>query len=464
MGLTPYLNFRRQFSKKNLKILYEDISINSGATGLDGINHLVFSKKLNVEIDTIVRKVFNETYTFTQYKEKLILKGANKPPRQISIPSIRDRICLKAISKCLGKTYEKEINFEIPQIKIEKLKRELESGRYTHFIKVDIQNFYPSINHDVLDKILKRKFRKDLSRNLFLKALKTQTTPKPDKSLPVNEHGVPQGLSISNILSEIYISSIDKLMEKQECFYLRYVDDVLILCNENDVKPLFELINKNLKKIHLNCHELGKDYDKTHTGQISSGFTYLGYTVKGQHISIKKANIRKFESSIAKLFTTYKYKVDMTKSRGYSYAIENAELNKIQSILEWRLNLRITGCIFEDAKRGWVFYFSQINDLRLLHEIDATIQSMANRFGVHGKIRIKRLVKTYHEAKVIDKEKYKYIINFDTYDVEKKRKTLEMYLGATAVSRLNDTKVNNLFGKRMSEVIKELEKDIGSTS
>ena len=464
MALRPYSEFRKQFTKKNLHLIYSEISEKSGATGLDGINHHSFTSNLDRELNTIIRKTFNGTYNFTQYKEKLVLKGATKYPRQISIPSIRDRVCLKAISQCLFKVYSKDIGLEIPQIKIEKLNRELKTSNYTCFIKVDIKNFYPSIDHTILESKIKRKFRKDISRNLFLKALKTSTSARPDKNLSANSIGIPQGLSISNILAEMYISCIDNLMSKEKCFYLRYVDDILILCNRKDIKPIYEKLYHELGNISLSCHELGVDKEKTHTGNIDDKFTYLGYLVSGSKITVKPNSVKNLEASIAKIFTTYKYKNEIIRSRRLSLDIESLELEKNRKILEWRLNLRITGCIFDDTKRGWIFYFSQINDLPLLHKIDSTVRKLSERFDVENKIRIKKLVKTYHEAKIIDKSDHKYIINFDSYSTKQKREVLVMYLGAKSIKTLSDEKVERLFGNRISTIIKELESDIGSRS
>ena len=41
------------------------------------------------------------TYAFSKYKQKLISKGAGKAPREISIPTTRDRVALRALSDFL---------------------------------------------------------------------------------------------------------------------------------------------------------------------------------------------------------------------------------------------------------------------------------------------------------------------------------------------------------------------------
>ncbi|TBT36631.1 hypothetical protein D5E85_01380 [Vibrio parahaemolyticus] len=91
------------FTSDNLREIYLSNFALSKVTGVDSILPKHFSKRQSQEIDTIVVKVFFEEYKFTRYKEKLISKGANKYPRQIAIPTLRDRIVLKAVNNYLQK-------------------------------------------------------------------------------------------------------------------------------------------------------------------------------------------------------------------------------------------------------------------------------------------------------------------------------------------------------------------------
>ncbi|WP_273860561.1 reverse transcriptase/maturase family protein [Photobacterium sp. GSS17] len=462
MDLKPYLIFRRTFNKGHLKNIYEENIKNSGAIGHDGINHDIFENKIDSEVDVIIRKTINKTYSFTQYKEKLVLKGANKNPRQISIPSIRDRITLKYISNFLQSVFDDVINQEIPQVKIEKVKAELSRNRYDSFVKVDIKSFYPSINHDILKRKLNKRVRKAEFIYLIEKAIKTQTLPSPNKNALENETGVPQGLSISNFLAEIYLADFDRESFSDDFFFCRYVDDILILCKEGEIEEIYNKVKQSLSLLGLNTHDFGVD-DKCEYGKLDKGFTYLGYTFKSNDVSVRKASVTKIESSIAKILTTFKYrqkKADLIKSK----VKREIETEKNLKILKWRLDLRITGCIYNNTKRGWVFYFSQINDLIVFRELDFTVNKLLKRFNLDGKITPKKFIKTYHESKIKEKNKYKYICNFDKFSIAEKRKSLELYLGVKSVAKIPDDKVDKLFGMKISSIIKELELDVGEVS
>ncbi|EIO4609051.1 RNA-dependent DNA polymerase, partial [Vibrio parahaemolyticus] len=194
------------FTSDNLREIYLSNFALSKVTGVDSILPKHFSKRQSQEIDTIVVKVFFEEYKFTRYKEKLISKGANKYPRQIAIPTLRDRIVLKAVNNYLQKNFSSNLKIQVPQQATRDVKLAIESGLYDTVIKVDIKNFYPTIVHHHLEKSLKELGVEKEAMTLILGALSTGFYK--DQS---NVVGVPQGLSISNILAEIYMMKIDEL-------------------------------------------------------------------------------------------------------------------------------------------------------------------------------------------------------------------------------------------------------------
>ncbi|MEZ9893527.1 RNA-dependent DNA polymerase, partial [Vibrio lentus] len=92
------------FNKDSLTEIYYKYIHYSPSTGVDGIKA---NDKYDIdkEIELIVDKVLNGRYKFSKYKEKLISKGANKLPRVISIPTVRDRIVIKALHLTLQEIF-----------------------------------------------------------------------------------------------------------------------------------------------------------------------------------------------------------------------------------------------------------------------------------------------------------------------------------------------------------------------
>lgn len=105
--------------------------------------------------------------------------------------------------------------------------------------------------------------------------------------------------------------------------------------------------------------------EKSKIDSLANGFDYLGYQFTNEHISARGGSIEKLKASLAGIFTSYKH-----------------FKNKSLKILEWRLNLRITGCVFEKKCKGWQFFFAEINDEKLLHRLDHYVFRLCKRFGV----------------------------------------------------------------------------------
>jgi len=257
--------------------------------------------------------------------------------------------------------------------------------------------------------------------------------------------GVPQGLSISNILANIYMAPIDcKYSKKSSYKYYRYVDDILILCDCTATNSLRDQITKDCNKLRLKLH--CDDPEKTVSCNLSEGFSYLGYVFKDSQISVRKNSVDNLRESIINIFTNYKY------SKSHDLAL-----------LEWAINIRITGCIFDDTKYGWLFFFSQINDKGLLHSLDHFIKKQILRFGIDSKkIQIKKFVRAFHEI-TKNLKNTKYIPNFDLISIKDKRKILRNVFGLK-IKLMSRTDIEYQFNKRIYRTIKDLEKDLARIS
>lgn len=452
--MQAHKSFKKNFSREAIKELYTTKIIKSSFVGIDRINHVTFQKKLDQNLDIIYKKVHANSYKFSPYKQKLISKGAKKYPRELSIPTIRDGIVLRCLCNLLTDVYQDELNIEIPQMKIEQIKNVIQSDKYDGFVKIDVTSFYPSIDHEILFRILRYKVRKDEVIDLLKNSIINPTIDQPrGGKYKQNKLGVPQGLSISNILAEIYLKDLDELFSSiGDIKYFRYVDDILILCNEIESQDIGKFVIRKLQELRrLTGHEFGTE-GKTEFGKITQGFTYLGYSFVDKVITVKSNSVRKFEGSIAKAITAYKY------------ASQKDIYINPKGLLEWRLNLKITGCIFEGKKLGWLFYFSQMNDLNLLYKIDNTIKKILTRVGIKDDVSPKKLSKAYHECKRKKSIEHKYITNFDVLDITEKRMILQNYIIGSRyrIDSKTDEEIEELFGKRIRTIVNELEQDISN--
>lgn len=392
---------RNFFNSKEMKNLFINKIFYNSSVGIDKVKATKFMNRLTLNIKLIQKKMDNKTYNFTPYKEILISKGRDKKPRVISVPTVRDRLVLQKINIYLQEKYIKFGKFKLSQTIISELIKQIKTKRYDSYIKMDLSNFYGTINHSLLLQFLqKRKISKQIIE-IIHKAINTPTVSavsmKKNRET-MNEKGVPQGLSISNVLASFYMIDLDRNFEKKKnLFYVRYVDDILILCNKQDIDIIFHEASDYLTKKLL----LDVNTEKCDKGYINDGFSFLGYRLENDSLLPRVMAIRGLERTIEKIFIDY----SKSKDKNYEYFI-------------WKLNLKITGAISENKKYGWLFYFSQITDESVFFHLDWFIQKMIKRFGigiVDSSIRLKKYVRAYKEI-TQNLKNTKYIPNFDLYD------------------------------------------------
>ncbi|EPJ3208303.1 reverse transcriptase domain-containing protein, partial [Citrobacter freundii] len=207
--MDEHKDFDNYISINYLRDIYDNHVILSASTGIDNMSHKILLGIIDEQLSIINRKFNSKSYVFTKYKLKLISKGRGKPPREISIPTIRDKIALRAICDYLKSTYDNELRFKLPQDVIKSVKADIESGEYNYFLKLDVANFFPSVQHDKLIEQLCHRIDDNRVLTLISSAIKSPTVIKPSKSDVPNVNGIPQGLSISSILASIYLHTLD---------------------------------------------------------------------------------------------------------------------------------------------------------------------------------------------------------------------------------------------------------------
>lgn len=430
--------WKKLFQRDHIKEHYYEKIASKTSVGLDKITVDKFESDIDNNVEIIYRKAHNKTYNFTRYKQLLFLKGAKKPPRSVSVPTVRDKLTLSVLNELIVSVYGDDCKTRLPQLIINEIFSEVD--HYEMFIKLDIKSFYASINQDKLVRKVKHRIRKPEILHLIESAIQTESLLIPIKEIKKKEArtlGIPEGLPISNALANIYLFDLDeKYRSNTNIKYWRFVDDILILLNKKDFSKIKKDIADDIEKLKLSFN------DKADEGKITDGFEYLGYRISSDLISVRKSSILKIEQSIQELFG----------------AVKDDNLKYI----EWKLNNKITGFILDTNKYGWLFFYSQITDLNLLFHLDDLVQKFVVRYKLTGKIKCKKFVRAYHEMRQALHET-QYIPNFDDYSIEQKREILVAVYGEEAYS-WNEKSVIQRFNLIMSREIRDIERDIENFS
>jgi RNA-directed DNA polymerase len=392
--------FRDLFSSRSLVDRFHERFSRSAAKGVDRLNGVQFAKRAAGDLAIASRKCIAGTYRFTPYCEHLRLKGRDAAPRVISVPTIRDRVVLAQLNRFLSALFP-ECRPPLASACVRGLTaampRPLPPDIYV--CTTDIRKYYDSMRQDGLLRLLSGRVTCWQALKLTRRSIQTPTVPlharrpKPDVSAP--RVGVPQGLAISNLLASIYLRAVDAPMERRSHSYARYVDDILMLGREADVRAGLRSLTGRLRYRGLALHPEGDG--KTRVAPASTGFSYLGYVFVSDRITVRSSTVERFLQALASKFSDYAHNKQRRLDR-----LKYLTPSLLADIFLMELNERISGAISENRRYGWIAYFNQITDLALLHRIDHMIARMFVRlpdFGGRAPEGLKTLSRSYFEMR-----------------------------------------------------------------
>jgi retron-type reverse transcriptase len=436
--LTASKLYKSEFKYNNLINTFQNKIEHNSTQGVDGISSALFKRQIAYNLSMIKKKVGNCTYKFSPFKTTLLSRGFEKFPRKIAQPTIRDKIVLRAMYNILTAVYSEDLGKRKLHLQIQDMITTYKADCYNHILRFDIKDFFPSIDHKVLLKFLYKRIRKKELSHLLESVLSTPFDIDKIEGIKCQSRGVAQGLSIATILANIYLFNIDKKYETMHNIkYYRYVDDILIFCNNVDKDSIKNNFEVDIKNLHLELH----DDEKYADIDIHKPFDYLGYSFSNGRISVREKSVKKLIESMIKIFTYNKYPKPIRLG-----------------IVLFRLNLRITGCIFDKKKYGWLFFFSQMEDEKLLHSLDHLLAVQLRRFGV-DRLLVKHFVRSWYEIK-FNCLTGNYIPNFDNYLAEGKLKIVKIFYPKYI---LDDT-LDALFRKIIYREIRKIERDMSELS
>lgn len=142
-------------------------------------------------------------------------------------------------------------------------------------LKMDIKKFYPSINHKILKRILKKKIKDKELLQLLSEVIDSA-------------EGVPIGNYLSQFFANLYMAYFDHWVKEElkVKYYYRYADDIVLLSDSKDqLRRWFVAI-----KLYL-THELQlKLKDNYQIFPVDSrGIDFVGYVFYHTHTRLRKS-------------------------------------------------------------------------------------------------------------------------------------------------------------------------------
>ncbi len=237
------------------------------------------------------KQLLDKTYKTSDY-EMFIKVDKGKEREIFKLPYYPDRICQWAImlqiEDILMNSFIYDTYASLPgrgiHMALKRVNRVMKDKDATKYcLKFDIKKYFPSIDHNILKSLLRRKF-KDPDLLWLL-----------DEIIDSAVKGIPIGNYLSQYFANLYLSYFDYWMkEVNNCeHYFRYMDDVIILHSSKEFlhnlrEEIECYLNDNLKL------KLKENWQVFPT--FTRGIDFVGYRSFGGYTLLRKStakNIKK---------------------------------------------------------------------------------------------------------------------------------------------------------------------------
>lgn len=233
-----------------------------------------------------------DVFTIYEPKERKIYRLHYDPDRIVhhAIMNVLEPIWINIFTK---DTYSCIKNRGIHLLS-KRLKKDLKDIKGTKYCaKMDIRKFYPSIDHDILKKIIRKK-------------IKDKKVLKLLDEIIDSANGVPIGNYLSQFFANLYLAYFDHWIkeELQVKYYYRYADDIVLLSNNKQQLRNWLIAIKFYLKYNLKL-ELKSNYQIFPVDK--RGIDFVGYKFYHTYILLRKSIKKKLFKNInnIKSFPSY---------------------------------------------------------------------------------------------------------------------------------------------------------------
>jgi RNA-directed DNA polymerase len=162
---------------------------------------------------------------------------------------------------------------------VNRLKSLVRCGRYSYVARSDARGYYANIQHTRLLELLREEGPPPAVMSLvsqYCRRLRVR-----DGYYAETEKGISLGCPLSPLMGALYLSPLDRAMEKLPGIrYLRFMDDWVILAESKwKLRRAVRVMNQVLTRLGLEQHP-----DKTFIGRLERGFDFLGIQFTGRGV------------------------------------------------------------------------------------------------------------------------------------------------------------------------------------
>ncbi|WP_258234522.1 group II intron reverse transcriptase/maturase [Cupriavidus pinatubonensis] len=270
---------------ETLREAYAAAKKNNGAPGVDGVTfEVVEAQGVEYFLEQIQGELAERSYVPLRPRRQEIPKDGGKV-RVLSIPAIRDRVVQGALKLILEPIFEADFQpgsygyrpKRTAHEAVHRVATAIVQGK-TRVIDLDLRAYFDTVRHHLLLAKVARRVHDDAVMRL-LKLILTAS----------GKRGVPQGGVISPLLSNIYLTEVDCMLERAKettargkyanVEYARFADDLVVLI---DAHPRHDwLLRSVMRRLREEFAELQVEIneEKSRTVDLGRGesFGFLGF-------------------------------------------------------------------------------------------------------------------------------------------------------------------------------------------
>jgi RNA-directed DNA polymerase len=332
---------------ETLRKAYALAKKNNGAPGIDGVTfEVIEAQGVEAFLEQIRDELIERSYVPLRSRRQEIPKAGTKI-RVLSIPAIRDRVVQGALKLILEPIFEADFQ---PGSYGYRPKRTAHEAVHrvataivqwkTRVIDLDLRAYFDTVRHHLLLAKVARRVNDDEVMCL-LKLMLTAS----------GKQGVPQGGVISPLLSNIYLTEVDRMLERAKeatrwgkytyVEYARFADDLVVLIDAHPRNRwLLGAVTKRLReefaKLQVEINE-----EKSHTVDLDRGesFGYLGFDFR---------RLKSIKRQVWRAHYTPKLKKRTALLRKLKEVFRRHQSQPVDRIVQ----------LINPVLRGWVNYFA----------------------------------------------------------------------------------------------------------
>ncbi len=166
-----------------------------------------------------------------------------------------------------------------------------------HFVmRTDVMAFYETIDHT----LLLEKLAPYIKDRFILRLLWQSMARCVERGGLFRDikRGIARGCPLSPLLGAFYLTELDHAFAHQGLFYVRYMDDILIMTRTRWT------LRKAIKRLNslFNALQLEKHPHKTFIGRTEKGFDFLGYHFGQKTLRLAATTLVRFREHILRLY------------------------------------------------------------------------------------------------------------------------------------------------------------------